>query len=69
MGEAPESRPRDANGCPIPTPLQVKEEAILNARIVREQARIEATVNNRPVAGHDFAAEHRERTQGGDHER
>ena len=51
--EFPENR-RDANGVPTPTPLQVREEAILNERIAREKAFYE---HGFPVAGHDFAQE------------
>ena len=51
--EFPENRPKDMNGVPIPTPLQTKEEQILNARIQREQAAILERFLNQPVAGHD----------------
>ena len=47
----------DSGGNPIPTPLQVKEEAIKNSRIAREQARIKEGFASQPVAGHDRTRE------------
>lgn len=61
---APEGRPVDQGGCPIPSSIEIRQQAILDARIVREWAREEAAANNGLVAGHDFGAEYRERTQG-----
>lgn len=50
---SPDTPAYDANGIPIPTPLQQKEQAAQNARIDREQAQIKQGFASQPVAGHD----------------
>jgi hypothetical protein len=45
--EFPENRGKDAHGSTIPSPLQVKEEEIDNARIAKEKAQAKAGGHHR----------------------
>ena len=50
LQEMPENRPRDMNNVPIPSAIQVKEEAIEAQRIAREKAEYE---RGSPSTGHE----------------